>query len=129
MESLSSYVRNDITPLWQTILAWVYLTANVILLSLGTFSKRKSSDFILGGLGVTYIIYALVAAFVVIKNRLAVFDIRFQGTTNLMLGLNERTLIHTGLQPGFYLALGTGILIIVIAFTRFLLDKNETKVN
>ncbi len=125
--SLNSYVMSDITPQWQTALAWVYLVISIMLMLQSTFTKRKVGTFILGGIGLTYIIYALIAAFVVIANRISVFGIQFQGKTNLMVGESEFLLVHTSLQPGFYLALASGAFIILLAVFHFLLDRNRIK--
>jgi hypothetical protein len=122
---LADYVRQDVTPFYKTVLAWVYMAASIMLISLSTFIRRKASAFMLGSLGIIYITYALIAAFVVIANRVTDLSIRFQGITNLMVGQTEFILVHTSLQPGFYLALATGAFIILLAIIRFVLEKNK----
>jgi hypothetical protein len=119
LEQLSSYVSQDITPLYQTILAWVYIGLNITILFLSTFIKRKIAFLLQGIVGLGYIAYALIAVYNVISNRVQQYSIPLQGRTSMGSGLN----LQTSIQLGFYLALAAGSLIALLAIGGFVLYR------
>ena len=115
-----TYWREDITPFYQTVLAWIYVAASAGLLLYSTWLKGRKGQLISGGIGLIYIVYALIAAFVVIAGRLATrgsIPIPLQGEGSA-IGEWDTIYFLTSLQPGFYLALATGAFIVLLAIFR-----------
>ncbi len=81
--SLSSYLVDDVTPIWQTVIAWVYVGLSVILALVSTKLGRWKGSLLLGIIGVGLMVYAFVAVHMVITNRLADFGIALEGFTNI----------------------------------------------
>jgi hypothetical protein len=108
------YLTEDKTPLYQTVLAWVYLGASVGLMFLSTWLKGRKSSWVLGGIGLVYIGYAAMAGFVVIASRLAFFGLPLQGWG----GIPETVTIHGALRLGYYLAYAAGGMCIALALLR-----------
>jgi hypothetical protein len=115
LAQLSAYVAQDITPLYQTILAWVYIGLSIVVLISSMFIKRKIAFLLQGIVGLGYIAYALIAVYNVISNRVQQYSILLQGRTSMGSGLN----LQSSIQPGFYLALAAGGLIVLLAIGGF----------
>lgn len=122
LEELAAYAAQDATPLYQTILAWVYAGISVVLLLYSTFIKHKIAALVQAFVGIAYIAYALIAVYVVVADRIKGFNIALQGRTVLGNGL----FIQCSIQPGFYLALAAGAFIVILAIIRFMLARNHT---
>jgi hypothetical protein len=121
LAQLSAYVSQDITPLYQTILAWVYLGFSIAILISSTFIKRKIAFLFQGIIGLGYIAYALIAVYKVISDRVQQFSIPLQGRTSMGSGLT----IQSSIQPGFYLALAAGGLIVLLAIGGFVIYRKR----
>jgi hypothetical protein len=121
LTQLSAYVSQDITPLYQTILAWVYIGLSITNLFLSTFIKRKIAFLLQGIVGLGYITYALIAVYNVISNRIKQFSIPLQGRTPMGSGLT----IQSSIQPGFYLALAVGGFIVLLAISCFVIYRKR----
>ena len=76
---LASSLADDVTPFYQTALAWVYLALSVLIVLLSLQLKGKRSVLLTAFIGLGYITYAAVAGFAVIAPRVAEFDIDLQG--------------------------------------------------
>ena len=76
---LESYIRGDVTPIWQTVIAWVYVGLSVILALLSTRLGKWKGSALLGIIGGGLIAYGFVAVHMVITNRLADFGIALEG--------------------------------------------------
>lgn len=113
---LRSYIEADETPFYQTVLAWVYIAASVGLILFSTWLKGSKGRWLLGGIGLVYIAYAAIAAFVVIANRTADFGISLQGQSIIPETVN--VLVHASLRFGYYLAYAAGGMCIVLALLR-----------
>ena len=79
LSQLAVYIAEDITPFYQTVLAWIYIAVSVGLIFFSTWLKGRLGKLLLGDIGLIYISYAAIAAFVVIANRTAGFGISLQG--------------------------------------------------
>lgn len=112
----SEYISSDITPFYQTMLAWVYLAASVGLILFSAWLRGRKGRWLLGGIGLIYIAYAAIAAFVVIANRAADFGVPLQGSA----AYYEVTFIdiNTRLTFGYYLAHASGLMCIALALLR-----------
>jgi hypothetical protein len=121
MAQLSAYVAQDITPLYQTILAWFYLGLSIAVLISSTFIKRKIAFLLQGIVGLGYIAYALIAVYKVISNRVQQFSIPLQGRTSVGSGFN----LQSSIQSGFYLALTAGGFIVLLAIGGFVIYRKR----
>ena len=72
---------------------------------------------LLGFIGLGLIAYAAVAINIVVKNRLAVFQIPLEGSTTVY----NMVKIHADLQFGYYLSYIAGGIIVVLALFHALL--------
>jgi hypothetical protein len=125
LEQLSIFVENDLTPIYQTALAWIYLTVSSVLALASAWIKGGKGQWLLGSIGFIYILYGTVAVFVVVNNRISELNsggsqiaIPLQGTVQIAgFGANVIT-IHTTLHFGYYLACTVGLILIVLAMLR-----------
>lgn len=115
-----TYWRADITPFYQIVLAWVYVAISAALLLYSTWLRGAAGKWLQIGIGLTYTGYSLVAVFVVIAGRLAEWKPRpipLQGV-GVARGEWSEVFFTTSLQPGFYLAVATGVLILLLGVFR-----------
>lgn len=114
------YLSEDITPLYQSVLAWIYIGISGGLILLSTFLKGNKGRWLLGAVGLGYIAYVVVAIFVVVSNRIADVGISLTGwSSKVYVDVIEVTVTYfTSLQPGYYLAYAAGGLCIVLALLR-----------
>ncbi len=117
LASLSSYVAKDVTPIWQIVLAWIYVGATTGLVFFSTWLKKWKSSLLLGIIGLSFIAYAAVAINIVVENRLAVFKIPLEGFS--LLG--QSVSVYADLQPAYYLALITGGSFVVLALLYWII--------
>lgn len=117
LEELASYVAGDITPFYQTVLAWIYLTASVGLILFSTWLRGRKGQLLLGGIGLIHIAYVAIAVFVVISGRLADFDISLQGWSTLGESIMTAS-VYTTLRFGYYLTYVAGGMCIALALLR-----------
>lgn len=118
---LAAYIAADKTPVYQTIIAWLYLSLNVIIILVNTFKRSTKSTVMLGISGIGYIIYALVTVFVVVSNKIDRFNLPLQGTArpSALVSLN------TSICFGFYLACFTGVLCLFLAIIHYKKEKRD----
>ncbi len=114
---LSNYIQTDKTPFYQIVIAWIYLVSSMAIALMSTWVKGIRGKLMLGGVGLAYLLYALVAIFVVVSNRLDDFNIPLQGTTLLTMEYFNVSIV-SNLRFSFYLACASGILFIILAFFR-----------
>jgi hypothetical protein len=114
---LEEYIAADVTPAYQTQLAWAYVGISAAAGLAATWLKGKKGQLLLGLAGIGLAAYALVAAFMVITNRLGEMGIALEGTPVMPLGSASITII-AGLGFGFYLACITGGLLILLALLK-----------
>jgi hypothetical protein len=117
---LRQYIMQDETPLYQTVLAWIYIAVSISLILLSAWLKGKKGTLLalLAGLG--YLAYALIAVFLVITPRLAQEGIVLQGQV-VKAGLLSNFLITSSLRWGYYLACGAGVMCVITALARSLI--------
>ena len=114
---LRDYVAADETPFYQSALAWAYIAASIGLVLFSTLLKSRKGRWLLGGIGLTYIAYVVVAIFVVVANRIADFGISLQGWSNKSY-VEVVVSYFSSLQPGYYLVYAAGGMCIALALLR-----------
>jgi len=114
---LASYITSDVTPFYQTVLAWVYVGISVCLALVSTRLKGLKGMLLLGFIGMGYIGYAAAAAFVVVSRRLAVYGFALRGSSTIVRNGAVLTM-QAELTHGYYLAFAAGALFIVLALLR-----------
>ena len=117
--SIGYQIADDITPLYQIRLAWAFMGIICLLALLSTFLKGLKGQLLLGAVGIGTLAYALVAIFVVIKERLTEMGIALQGETFLGGGL--RLTIQSDIEQGFYIMVICASALIILAALRFLI--------
>ena len=136
---MAAYVAIYATPFYQTVIAYIYLWFSVILALCGTFLKGKKGAFLLGGIGVGYIAYALGTRFMIKSGipRISAtilgysggnVPIPLQGSYSIGLGLNQVKVV-TAFHPAYYLAYATGIVFIILALIYFFIKHRTKKTN
>lgn len=118
----ASWMANDETPFYQTVIAWVYLAASVGLMFYSTWLKGKKGQLLLGGVGLIYIAYAVIAIFVVIGNRTPDFGVSLEGWSQLKVVTEEFEEewvdVRSSLPLGSFLAYAAGGMCIALALLR-----------
>jgi hypothetical protein len=118
-------IAGDITPLYQTLLALTYIMVSVGLMIWSTRLETRKGQLLLGGIGLSFIVYAAVAAFVVIAQRVADFGGVLQGYSEIRaVAYQEPVIITTSLRFGYYLAYAAGGMCLVLALLQnVILDR------
>jgi hypothetical protein len=119
---LASFLTGDETPLYQTVLAWVYVAVSICLAMIGTYLKGLKGTFLLGLAGLGYIAYAAASMFMVVSNRLTIYGFALQGESTAFVSGTMITM-HAGFAPGYYLAFAAGGWFILLALVRNILKK------
>jgi hypothetical protein len=117
---LRSYVEMDETPSIQTAMAWVYLGISVVLVLIGMRLSGKKGQWLLGSVGLIYIIYVAIAIFIVVANRLSELGIPLQGASFFIGSVSDSygANVHSSLRFWYYLAYIAGGMCVVLAFFR-----------
>jgi hypothetical protein len=127
---LSTYIVADLTPQWQTVLAWVYMGVSASLFIYSTFLKGIKGRILMIAVGLGYIVYVMIAVFVVIANRTAEFGIAMSGISSIEyqsgIGIMEVVFVAS-FKIGYYLCYCVGGICIVLALIRNLItgDSNN----
>ena len=122
----AEYFQTDVTPASQVKLAWAYIGLSMSLLFTGSFLKGKKGKWLIGGVSLVYVAYAL-AAFALITQRTEVYKVAVAGRT--VLEAQNGEIVVTGFQPGYWLAYASGLVGIGLAFFRDKIagkNKSET---
>jgi hypothetical protein len=120
VSDLANYIAEDVTPVWQVVLAWVYVGTSIGLALGSTWIKRWWGQLVLGLVGLGVISYAFVALNVVVKNRLADFSLPMQGIG--VIGSDLATIvINSAIHNGYYMAYVAGGMFVVLALMRRLI--------
>jgi hypothetical protein len=119
-----AWVNADITPTYQTILAWVFLIVSVGLMFYSTWLREKGK-WVLVLVGLAYILYGVIAALLII-NRTGELGFVLQGTSYIATTEEDQMQlipieINTSLNFGYYLIYVAGIIAIILSFLRTLI--------
>lgn len=112
-------IANDITPLYQVVIAWAFIGASCVLSIASAFLKGIKGRLLLGATGAGLCLYALFAVFVVIRGRLAKDGIDLQGESFLEKGMG--TTVQANLGVGFYMMLISAVFLIILAILQKLI--------
>jgi len=122
-------------PAWFAPMMWAYLGACMLALLVGILAgekvisyrnfKMKLSQFLVGGVGLSYIIAGIVAAVYASIRMGNMGGIALQGRTFVDLGDPLATNVDTRLLPGYYLIYVAGILFLVLAIFRDTITGEE----
>jgi len=117
LHELRSYIAEDETPLYQTILAWIYVAVSIGSIMLSTWLKGNKGKWLLGSIGLIYIAYVAVAVFVVVAGRTGDLGISLQGWSTFRgeAGVAD---IRASLRLGYYLAYSAGLACVLLALSR-----------
>jgi hypothetical protein len=119
LESLAIAVKNDITPQWQVILAWVYVGVSCLLALWSTWMKRFAGALLLGFSGIGFVAYPMIAIYMVISNRIMGFGISLQGFSTVQGTIH----VHSYLTHWHYLSIAGGIILVISAVIRSILKQ------
>jgi hypothetical protein len=117
-ERLRPYMASDITPYYQTVLAWVYLAVSVVLALLSTWLKDRKGKWLLGGIGLVYIGYAAIAIIWIYFRTKSGYNIKLQGHSWWDVDGEVFVNAFTRVGTGHYLAYVAGALFVVLALLR-----------
>lgn len=124
---LRSYVEADETPVLQQSLAWAYLGTSFVLGFASIWLNKRLGSFLMGLVGLSYLVYVLIAIFVIVRNRMAEFGANLTGLSSATY--NEGAEVNVGFeaasQQGFYLAIIAGVVLLVLAACAMLLTINN----
>ena len=120
----SEYWATDITPLYQIVLARIFLAASIILALSSCWLKGNKGKLLLGFIGISWIAYA-IGAFILISTRTEAYDISIQGTATLY---DYNVVVTSSLQIGYYLSYAAGLLCVVLATTRNWITGTNRKI-
>jgi hypothetical protein len=116
---LREFMAKDVTPFYQTVLAWIYLGVSVVLAVASTWLKDRKGKWLLGGVGLVYIVYAATAIiWIYIRTGSHVYDIPLQGFTSWHEQGEVEVNAWTSITQTHYLAYVAGALFIVLALLR-----------
>jgi hypothetical protein len=123
----SYYLADDVTPLYQSILAWGYIGAAVCVALAGNFLKSRVGAFLTGAVGVAHISYVAVTMFVVITNRVNELGFAVLGPSVVVYPAGRDTTVSylAGLEPGYYLAYVAGGILVVSALLHYITAKKS----
>jgi hypothetical protein len=125
LSQLNRYISSDETPFYQTVLAWIYMVTSMGLIVFSLRLKDRAGIWLMVATGLIYIIYALIAVYVVINNRLDELGLLLQGWSSTT---SEGIVItfFSSLRFGLYLAYIAGALCIILAMLRgIIVGKRE----
>jgi hypothetical protein len=112
-------------PAWFGPMMWTYLAVCMLALLVGMAAgerkigfdgfKIKLSQFLIGGVGFSYIVAGIVAAVYASMRMKSMGEIPLQGRVLFDLGDPLVAYVSTRLLPGYYLIFVAGILLLVLA--------------
>jgi hypothetical protein len=125
LESLAIAVKNDVTPQWQVILAWVYVGISCLLALLSTWMKRVACALLLGFIGVGFILYPIIAIYMVISHRIADFGISLQGFSTVQGTIH----VNSYLTHWHYLSIAGGIVLVILSVAQSIRKQNAVSLS
>jgi hypothetical protein len=125
MGSFSVLVKGAEMPAWLAPFMWAYLVCCMLALAVGAWVRgkyvglgkfrMKLAQFLIAGVGLSYIIAGIVAAGYASIKLKAGMNIPLQGHVFIDLGDPFITYVDTRLLPGYYLIFVAGLLCLVLA--------------
>lgn len=117
--SFASYIVGAEPPFWLPVAAWVFLAVSIGLLLYSMWLKGKWGKLLVGGVGLAYIGFAVIATIYAAIST-GEFDISLLGTSHVTIqyGHAMGASVDASFQPGYYMAYGVGLLCIALALLR-----------
>ncbi len=125
MGDFAILMKGTSMPSWFAPFMWTYLGLCLIALVIGAFVISKEirlgkfkimlSQFLVGGVGLSYIVAGIVAAVYAAIRMKNAFGVPLVGRTFLDLGDPLIAYVDTYLLPGYYLIYVAGLLLLVVA--------------
>lgn len=125
MAQLASYLTKDVTPVYQTVLAWSYTVLSLCLAMIATFLRGWKCSMLLALAGSGYVTYAVVTGYV-ITSRLTSFGFAARGHSNIAYA-GAAISMQAGFSINYYLAFIAGGFLIMLAILYYLLRKTIEK--
>ena len=136
--SLGSFeilLKGAAMPAWFAPCTWVYLGLCLISLLVGLWVREREfgigrlkirlSQLLIGGVGVSYIVAAVIAVAYASMRLGAFYNAPLQGRIFVDLGETLHTYVSTNLLLGYYLTYFSGFLLIVLALLRGKITDNS----
>lgn len=115
-QSLLPYFEKYIPPFWLTIVAFIFIVVDAIAILLSISIGGRRGKLILGGAGLAYLGFSAIAmifAAISVSNA----GLSFLGRSPITFVFHAPSMIGT-LQYGLFIALGAGLLCIILALLR-----------
>ena len=124
-------------PVWFGPFMWSYLGLSMVALLVAAFIRGKEfligkfkvtiSQFLIGGVGFSYIIVAIVMAIYASIRMKGFFNTPLQGLTSIDLGDSMHSYAETRLTLGYWLIYVSGLFTVLLAvFQKMIIGKSET---
>jgi len=120
----SEHFITDVTPFYQTVLAYIFLAASIGFIFFSTLLKGRKGKWLLGSIGLIWIGYAAIAA-IWIAIRTGDYGISLQGVS--LIQQPGEAEITASLRFGYYLAYVVGVMCIGLALIRDRITGTELK--
>jgi hypothetical protein len=122
------FLKGANMPGWFAPFMWVYLGLCMIALLVGLWEqgkkvgigkfKIKLSQFLIGGVGLSYVVAGIVAAIYASIRTKSLMHVPLLGRSFLDMGGEFTTFVESRFLIGYYLVYVAGILLIALAFLR-----------
>jgi len=126
----TSYIASSIEmPVWFTPFMWAYLGVSVGLILFSPWLKGRKGKFLLGGVGLSYIIVAVIAVLFTMSrlNNVGGFSVPLQGYVEY--GAPQDFHVTTSLKFGYYMAYGVGLIGIILGLTRDVIIGKKSRLS
>lgn len=111
----SEHFTTEITPYYQVILAYTFLSLSILLIFISTFLKGRKGQWLLGIIGLIWIGYALIAVFW-IATTTGEYGISLQGFVITQQPAEAE--VNSSLRFWYFLAYAAGVLSVGLALFR-----------
>jgi hypothetical protein len=128
MGSFDVLIKGADMPAWFAPFMWAYLACCVIAVMVGAWVRGKEvgigklkiklSQFLIGGVGLSYIIAGIFAAVYISIRLKGFYNTPLQGRIYVELGDAAHTYAESSLMTGYYVIFVAGLLFLVLAIFR-----------
>lgn len=115
--SFASYIVGAEPPFLLTVAAWVFLAVSIGLLLYSIWLKVKWGKLLVGGVGLAYIGFAVIAT-IYAAIRTGDYGMSLLGPGYISMGPEMGTGVDATLRFGYFMAYGVGLLCIALALLR-----------
>jgi hypothetical protein len=140
LTEMAPYVERYATPAYQTVIAYIYLVFSVILALGSTFLKGKKRAFIIGGVGLAYLAYAIATIFVIkagiprISSDILGYSggnvpIPLQGSYSIGASDWSMVTVTTAFHPAYYMAYAAGGIFVILPLIYLVFERHNNRRN